>query len=76
MRIKPLSSHKRVKLSIVDSASCGLEGVEGLVCVTNERQAHLCVLLRSDSFSMSTMHSAVVFLGYLIDREVGDINVA
>jgi hypothetical protein len=51
-----------------------LEGVEGLVCVADKRQTHLCVLLRCNLLSLSTMHSTIVFLWDLVDGEIGNID--
>lgn len=55
--------------------STTLEGVEGLVCVADEGQAHLSLLGIWHSPSLSTMNGASVLLRNLVDREVRHVNV-
>lgn len=57
------------------SLSSVLEGIEGLVGVADERQAHLCILLGRDVLGVGAMHGAVVFLRNFVYREIGNIDV-
>ena len=52
-----------------------LEGVECLIGVPNERQAHLRILLTRERLCLSTMESGIVFLWDLVDGEVAEIHV-
>jgi hypothetical protein len=52
-----------------------LEGIEGLVGVADERQAHLGLLRVRHGTSLGTVDRAGIFLRNLINREVRHINV-
>ena len=52
-----------------------LEGVEGLVGVSNERQAHLGLLGVWHGAGLSTVDSAGILLRNLVNREVRHVDV-
>lgn len=52
-----------------------LESVESLVCVPDEREAHLSFLLLWHSASLSTVDGGRVFLRNLVNREVRHVDI-
>ena len=52
-----------------------LERIEGLVGVADERKAHLRLLFLGHGAGLSTVLGAGVFLGNLVNGEVGNVDV-
>jgi hypothetical protein len=55
--------------------SVRLEGIERFVCVSNEWEAHLSLLLLWHGTGLSTVDSAGIFLRNLVDGEVRNVDV-
>lgn len=63
----------RTRKSVLCSVT--LEGIEGFVRVSNERQAHLRFLLVRHSASLSAVDGTGVFLRDFVDGEVRNIDI-
>lgn len=60
---------------MVEGHLAALECVEGLVGVADKGEGHLGLLFLGHGTSLGAKEGTVVFLGNLIDGEVGDIDV-
>lgn len=62
-------------MRLVEQCLAALERVKGLVSVADEGEGHLSLLFLGHGASLGAEEGAVIFLGNLIDGEVGDVNV-